>query len=253
MTPGGAVNLAFLRAHFKTAVVLVTDTARQVGMSAVYTAGMLLFSLQQARPAMHCMRVSRGLCKCPPAVACPPRCREHEGCGPCQQMQLADFLDWWEFRQQQQQQQDACAGIEALHIQSTATPHPDTAVPQPGTPGQAQPAGMGDDAAQAPTAAALPPAGGPLWYAKDWHLASEFPQYQAYRCPLLFADDWLNEWCDACQAGARQQAGASAGAAQEGKLGDAGQQQQQQQQASTADYRFVYLGPRVRQMAALHR
>ena len=48
-------------------------------------------------------------------------------------------------------------------------------------------------------------------YLKDWHFHRQFPDDNAYCVPNLFADDWLNEWCDGC-------------------AGD--------------DYRFVYMGPK---------
>lgn len=182
-------------------------------------------------------------------------CREHEGCGPCRQLQLAEFLDWWEQRQQQhcqQQQQQACAGVQALQIQQAAAAPAGTADVLSEALGPAHAGGAGDAAQQAPAAAAPPPAEGPLWYVKDWHLASEFPQYQAYRCPTVFADDWLNEWYDASWTGAAQQAGVPRGQARQGVHHSAEQQhpqqhpQQPQHSAMTADYRFVYLGPQAR-------
>ena len=65
--------------------------------------------------------------------------------------------------------------------------------------------------------------GGELLYLKDWHFASEWPDYQAYSCPAYFQDDWLNFWLD---SRARAAAGSPATAT-----------------AKTSDYRFVYLGP----------
>ncbi|CAH1388362.1 unnamed protein product [Nezara viridula] len=31
-------------------------------------------------------------------------------------------------------------------------------------------------------------------YLKDWHFLKEFPDYEIYRVPLMFASDWLNEY-----------------------------------------------------------
>ncbi|CAG9465905.1 unnamed protein product [Pedinophyceae sp. YPF-701] len=59
-----------------------------------------------------------------------------------------------------------------------------------------------------------------LLYLKDWHMVAEFPGYAAYQTPEYFADDWLNGFYD-------ERAARGAGL-----------------KASTADYRFVYLGPR---------
>jgi hypothetical protein len=47
-------------------------------------------------------------------------------------------------------------------------------------------------------------------YLKDWHFHRQFPNDQAYCVPAIFADDWLNEWCDS---------------------------------SGPDDYRFVYMGP----------
>ena len=52
-----------------------------------------------------------------------------------------------------------------------------------------------------------------LLYLKDWHFRMACPKYQAYSVPVIFASDWLNEYCDAT-----------------GKLCE--------------DYRFVYIGPK---------
>ncbi|KAK9803323.1 hypothetical protein WJX73_002391 [Symbiochloris irregularis] len=35
-----------------------------------------------------------------------------------------------------------------------------------------------------------------LLYLKDWHFADEFPQYHAYRLPVYFHSDWLNDYFD---------------------------------------------------------
>lgn len=80
---------------------------------------------------------------------------------------------------------------------------------------------------------------------QDWHLASEFPSYQAYTCPAVFQDDWLNEWFDAQSR--RQQDGVQGLQQAEQADGD-GQQQRQGPGAGgvqVSDYRFVYLGPAV--------
>lgn len=34
----------------------------------------------------------------------------------------------------------------------------------------------------------------PLRYLKDWHIARDFPRYEAYATPLPFKEDWLNDW-----------------------------------------------------------
>ena len=35
-----------------------------------------------------------------------------------------------------------------------------------------------------------------LLYLKDWHFANEFPTYKAYKTPVYFQEDWLNEFYD---------------------------------------------------------
>ncbi|XP_033114605.1 2-oxoglutarate and iron-dependent oxygenase JMJD4-like [Anneissia japonica] len=52
-------------------------------------------------------------------------------------------------------------------------------------------------------------------YLKDWHFTREFPDYGAYRTPVYFTSDWLNEFWDSKQ---------------DSQSGD--------------DYRFVYMGPK---------
>jgi hypothetical protein len=146
-------------------------------------------------------------------------------------MTLAAYLAWWRQHTQQQQQ-------------------------QPEAPGLAQ-----ESAAAAPAA----PAGAPLWYCKDWHLASEFPQYHAYSCPPFFQDDWLNEWLDHRHQAQQQEK--QQGHPQGQQRGQQQGQQRAEREASAAatassstttgaspssssssatvsDYRFVYLGPR---------
>jgi hypothetical protein len=46
---------------------------------------------------------------------------------------------------------------------------------------------------------------------QDWHFTRDFPDYEAYEWPSLFASDWLNEYWAT-------------------KPGD--------------DYRFIYMGPK---------
>ncbi|XP_077997736.1 2-oxoglutarate and iron-dependent oxygenase JMJD4-like [Glandiceps talaboti] len=50
-------------------------------------------------------------------------------------------------------------------------------------------------------------------YLKDWHFNRSFPEYQAYKTPVYFTSDWLNEFWDS--------------------RGD-----------QSDDYRFVYMGPK---------
>ncbi|XP_029649406.1 2-oxoglutarate and iron-dependent oxygenase JMJD4-like isoform X1 [Octopus sinensis] len=50
-------------------------------------------------------------------------------------------------------------------------------------------------------------------YLKDWHFVRAFPEYNAYKTPLYFCSDWLNEFWDTGES-------------------------------SKDDYRFVYMGPK---------
>lgn len=65
-----------------------------------------------------------------------------------------------------------------------------------------------------------------MWYLKDWHFADMFPEYQAYKIPHFFRDDWLNEWFD-------HLAEASGVLSTEHVLA----------RNKVSDYRFVYMGP----------
>ena len=51
-----------------------------------------------------------------------------------------------------------------------------------------------------------------LLYLKDWHLIQQYPQHDVYILPVLFSEDWLNDYWDQLN------------------LND--------------DYRFVYMGPK---------
>ena len=78
-------------------------------------------------------------------------------------------------------------------------------------------------------------------YLKDWHFAQEFSSWAAYKLPHYFREDWLNSFCDHK---------AAAGCGAEGAVPG---QQPDPQQTATSDYRFVYLGPKVRfNMSARH-
>ena len=189
-------------------------------------------------------------------VAVTDTARHHQGCGPCQEMRLSQYLVWWREQQQrqQQEQQQRAAGK------------------QQGAPGEAASAAAAAAGGAAAAAAACQsgvspqqwrqqqqqPTGyqqqQPLLYCKDWHLAAAFPSYQAYIPPPFFADDWLNEYFDATQ-GAVAQRGAQQQQQRQGEQAEGEpppqqqrqeQQEQQQQQGSrvaASDYRFVYMGP----------
>eukprot|EP00887_Chlorella_sp_A99_P008086 scaffold12.g8086.t1 len=203
----GSVNLDFLGAHFGGARLAVTDAA--------------------------------------------PR---HGGAGPCTEMALADYLAWWQRR---------AAREEA---RQTAGQAPcESGSQQRAAPGR----GGGGAGQQAATTGACrqEEEDGRLLYAKDWHCASEFPAYQAYTCPVYFgggqlSDDWLNAFLDhkreqATQKQAVQEQAAREQAAREQAARAEGPAPQQgpadeppgplppaaPPSVTTADYRFVYLGP----------
>ena len=156
-------------------------------------------------------------------------------------MSLAEYAEWWHTQRpgaaeagdepgncsnhhQQQQQQRRPQQQQRLQQQQQEQgqqqqPQP----PQPPPPQQQQ---------QQPGR----PAGadGRLLYLKDWHYVAERPDRPAYVLPQYFCEDWLNAHCDARAA----VCGASGGCSDGGGGGGDGAR------ASTADYRFVYCGPR---------
>ncbi|KAL6785224.1 hypothetical protein ACKKBG_A02960 [Auxenochlorella protothecoides x Auxenochlorella symbiontica] len=71
-------------------------------------------------------------------------------------------------------------------------------------------------------------------YLKDWHFAAEHPEYQAYTCPPIFMDDWLNEWHDVLRHGQPACNGDGSSPAPPAAS---------RSSLVTSDYRFVYLGP----------
>jgi len=96
---------------------------------------------------------------------------------------------------------------------------------------------------------------GAVWYLKDWHLAAERAARRVppfYTPPPFFADDWLNGFFDAQAAaaasgdagGAAAEAAGAAAAAAAAEAEEAGTAiAAGGSAATTADYRFVYLGP----------
>ncbi|KAL9434168.1 hypothetical protein AB3S75_028909 [Citrus x aurantiifolia] len=61
-------------------------------------------------------------------------------------------------------------------------------------------------------------------YLKDWHFAKEYPEYVAYRTPLIFCDDWLNMYLDHF------------------RLHKDPESYQKDNDICCSDYRFVYMG-----------
>ncbi|GAY47341.1 hypothetical protein CUMW_103860 [Citrus unshiu] len=61
-------------------------------------------------------------------------------------------------------------------------------------------------------------------YLKDWHFAKEYPEYVAYRTPLIFCDDWLNMYLDHY------------------RLHKDPESYQKDNDICCSDYRFVYMG-----------
>ena len=75
-----------------------------------------------------------------------------------------------------------------------------------------------------------------LLYLKDWHFASEHPNYTAYICPKYFEDDWINEWL------LDRKMKVEEGLDEEGN-GRGLNHGIQASEISCSDYRFFYLGP----------
>uniref|UniRef100_A0A7S3R751 JmjC domain-containing protein n=1 Tax=Dunaliella tertiolecta TaxID=3047 RepID=A0A7S3R751_DUNTE len=135
--------------------------------------------------------------------------QQQDGCGEVKEMSLAEYLAWWRARHESQ------GGRGQEHSQQ-----------------QQQQQQQQEEEKQSLTSQ-----GGckraeyrPHYYLKDWHFCSVAPpEYRAYEVPCYFRSDWLNAYYDA--------------------LGEAQKQKTQEQEASTsrgtstADYRFVYLGP----------
>ncbi|XP_021592576.1 2-oxoglutarate and iron-dependent oxygenase JMJD4 isoform X2 [Manihot esculenta] len=63
-----------------------------------------------------------------------------------------------------------------------------------------------------------------LLYLKDWHFVKEYPEYVAYRTPLLFCDDWLNLYLDHY------------------RMHKDPDTNQENDDITCSDYRFVYMG-----------
>ena len=61
-----------------------------------------------------------------------------------------------------------------------------------------------------------------IYYLKDWHFVKEMPHYKAYRTPLYFCSDWLNEYLDISNVPPRPSV----------------------QDFRKSDYKFVYIGPK---------
>ncbi|WCJ36106.1 2-oxoglutarate and iron-dependent oxygenase JMJD4 [Euphorbia peplus] len=61
-------------------------------------------------------------------------------------------------------------------------------------------------------------------YLKDWHFVKEYPEYVAYKTPLLFCDDWLNLYLD------------------HHHMHKSSDKYQENEEISCSDYRFVYIG-----------
>lgn len=61
-------------------------------------------------------------------------------------------------------------------------------------------------------------------YLKDWHFVKEYPEYLAYRTPLIFCDDWLNMYLDHY------------------RLHKDPESYQKDNDICCSDYRFVYMG-----------
>ncbi|XP_022738470.1 jmjC domain-containing protein 4 isoform X2 [Durio zibethinus] len=61
-------------------------------------------------------------------------------------------------------------------------------------------------------------------YLKDWHFVKEYPEYQAYRTPPFFTDDWLNLYLDNY------------------RMHDDPDSCQENNDLCCSDYRFVYMG-----------
>ena len=125
----------------------------------------------------------------------------HAGAGPCTQMTLAQFLDWWRLRE----------------------------------------AAQGSSNTSRSDGSSCADGGGGNLYVKDYHLASEYPEYKAYTCPAYFSDDWLNMFCDHKQRQQAQQQAEQQREQQRESFGDSALGPRGN--AATSDYRFVYLGP----------
>ncbi|KAJ4712382.1 jmjC domain-containing protein 4 [Melia azedarach] len=66
--------------------------------------------------------------------------------------------------------------------------------------------------------------GNSVLYLKDWHFVKEYPEYLAYRTPLIFCDDWLNMYLDNY------------------RLHKDPDSYKKDNDISCSDYRFVYMG-----------
>jgi hypothetical protein len=187
----------------------------------------------------------------PCAARAPGPRRRHAGCGPCEEMALGEYCDWW-----------ACArpGAQAEHAGAQQQP-PQPAAPQ--QPAAQQQRAWGQRPADTQQAPGRPAgADGRLLYLKDWHLAAERPDTPAYTLPRFFSEDWLNAfYCDGCggggggSGGGEEGAGGGGGSASSGRRDSTGGGGEGGEACSgggaappgrpvaTADYRFVYLGP----------
>ncbi|KAI8477296.1 MAG: hypothetical protein J3K34DRAFT_515949 [Monoraphidium minutum] len=173
--------------------------------------------------------------------------RHHAGCGPCTEMTLSEYRDWWhEGRPRGASPGGAAGGLHGNQHEQ-----------QQQRQGCQQPAG-GAWPDQPPGR----PAGadGRLLYLKDFHYCAECPGGTpgrpggapgrpggaAYRLPAYFREDWLNAHCDG-RAAAAAAGGEGQGSGGEGGGGGGGCESGAgggaAAAASTADYRFVYCGP----------
>ncbi|KAF5825640.1 hypothetical protein DUNSADRAFT_7886 [Dunaliella salina] len=134
--------------------------------------------------------------------------QQQDGCGEVKEMRLAEYLAWWRARHEGQ---GGCGH------------RPDHQQPPQQQRGASK-------THMAPQGSCEQAERKPHYYLKDWHFCSVAPpDYKAYEVPCYFSSDWLNAYYDAL------------GEAQNRKADDQGVSASKG--TSTADYRFVYLGP----------
>ena len=186
-----------------------------------------------------------------------PRCRvrvtdaarRFAGRGPCEEMALEDYADWWRRCRPRPAAADGAPqhGEDDEQGARTAVPPPPPPAPPP---------------ARALAQAAGRPVGtdGRLLYLKDFHYAAERPDAVAYSLPVWFQEDWLDAFYrgsgrgGGCSGnggggGSGDGSGAAASAAPDSAApaspapAAAAAAPAPAAKAATADYRFVYLGP----------
>jgi hypothetical protein len=155
--------------------------------------------------------------------------RRHRGEGPCKEMSVAEYCQWWKDRKQQK----------------------DTRKINPLLPTGGDDGGGGGDEEDH------------LWYLKDWHFvkdtATQTPSvstkpsdYYYYELPRYFSDDWLNEWYDSLSGNTSNSTainGISTSCTTIISTSTNPTQTEEEttattpQPAATEDYRFLYLGP----------